>query len=355
MASAVSYEMVAAVCDELATAGENPTYLKVHERLGKGATRIVSAYIREWRERQAQISALNRHPLFGDWPEALQIKAKSLFDALLALSAEGTATAEEVLKVQFDNQARELQQAMGQAHLECAKAQDALRSERAETSRLQTELDSLKEAELAREAMIADLLAQRDQHVAQFAESQRQLANLRDEHRLHVMELGVQAAAERNRLIDELRIERERAAGEREHLMRQTDQLRQDHGAAVQEWRQRAAALESGLAAQRKKTEDAEERTAAQASLARELVTAVSAREKDITTLQAEAAALNGSLLERTAVNGAQTARIGQLEQQLETETTRAKSAETRLHDLLLQLAAAPRPIPPAPGQAKET
>lgn len=344
MASAVSYEMVEAVCNDLAAAGENPTYLKVHERLGKGATRIVSAYIREWRERQAQASALNRHPLFGSWPENLQLKAKSLFDALLALSAEGAGAAEEVIKAEFDKQAQALQQATDLAQQECDEAQDKLRSERAENARLQTELDSLKEAELAREAMIADLLTQREQHVATIAENQRQLENLRSEHRMHIMELGVQAAAERNRLIDELRIERERAAGEREHLMRQTDQLRQDHAAAVQEWRQRATALESALVTQRKKTDEAEDRATAQASHARELTTILSARDSDIAALKASIAAANQNLLEKTATGSAQTARIEMLEQQCEREAARAKAAETHAQELLAQLALASRP-----------
>ncbi|MBS0346022.1 MAG: DNA-binding protein [Proteobacteria bacterium] len=353
MASAVSYEMIEAICNDLAATGENPTYLKVHERLGKGATRIVSAYIREWREHQAQASALSRHPFFGSWPESLQLKAKSLFDALLALSAEGAAEAEQTLKAEFDKQAEELRQATDQARRESADAQDSLRNERAETARLQTELDSLKEAELAREAMIADLLAQREQHVATIAENQRQLENLRDEHRVHVMELNVQAATERSRLIDELRIERERAAGEREHLMRQTDQLRQDHAAAVQEWRQRAAALESGLVAQRKKTDEAEERAAAQTSHARELTTIVHARDGDIAALKADIATVSRSLQEQAAMSSAQAARIEMLEQQVARETTRAKDAEMRTQELVTQLTSVPRPAPDKPGPAE--
>lgn len=354
MASAVSYEMVEAVCNDLAAAGENPTYLKVHERLGKGATRIVSAYIREWRERQAQATALNRHPFFGNWPESLQLKAKSLFDALLALSAAGTAAAEEILRTEFNRQALELQQTSDQARQECAEAQDRLRDERAETARLQTELDSLKEAELAREAMIADLLTQREQHVATIAESQRQLEALRDEHRLHVMELGVQATAERNRLIDELRIERERAAGEREHLMRQTDQLRQDHAVAVQEWRQRAAALDISLVAQRKKTDEAEERAGVQAAHARELVAAVNARDGEIAELKKDIAVLNSSLLEQTATSSAQAARIEMLGEQLDRDAARLRVAETRTLELLAQLASTPRTDPAVPLEQED-
>lgn len=348
MASAVSYEMVEAVCNDLVAAGENPTYLKVHERLGKGATRIVSAYIREWRERQAVGATLNRHPLFGNWPEALQLKAKSLFDALLALSAEGSAAAEEALKVQFGQRAAELQQITDEARQECANAEDKLRNERAETARLLTELESLREAELAREAMIADLLAQRDQQVAQLADSQRQAQNLRDEHRLHVMELNVQAAAERNRLIDELRIERERAAGEREHLMRQTDQLRQDHAAAVQELRQRAAALESSLVVQRKKTEESEVRGNDLAAQVRELESGMVTRDRDIADLRAEIAAQHNRLLELTGTRSGQAARIEMLEQHLQRETARAAGAEARIQELLAQCIATPPNVPTA-------
>jgi hypothetical protein len=67
----------------------------VHQRLGKGSTRIVSAYIRQWREAQALSKALERDPLFGEWPEALQLKARSLFDGLLALSAEAANASAE--------------------------------------------------------------------------------------------------------------------------------------------------------------------------------------------------------------------------------------------------------------------
>ncbi|WP_079433743.1 DNA-binding protein [Zoogloea sp. LCSB751] len=328
--------------------GENPTYLKVHERLGKGATRIVSAYIREWRERQALGATLNRHPLFGNWPEALQLKAKSLFDALLALSAEGAAAAEEALKVQFGQRTAELQQITDEARQECADAQDRLRNERAETARLITELEALREAELAREAMITDLLAQRDQHVAQIAESQRQAQNLRDEHRLHVMELHVQAAAERNRLVDELRIERERAAGEREHLMRQTDQLRQDHAAAVQELRQRATVLESSLVVQRKKTEESEVRGDGLAAQVRELESGVLTRDRSIADLRTEIATQHSRLLELTGTSGGQAARIEILEQHLQRETARSTSAEARIQELLVQRIATPTNVPTA-------
>jgi hypothetical protein len=68
MASAVTYEMVEDVCNHLAAGGESPTYLKVHQRLGKGSTRIVSAYIRQWREAQVLSQALERDPLFGSGP-----------------------------------------------------------------------------------------------------------------------------------------------------------------------------------------------------------------------------------------------------------------------------------------------
>ena len=103
MASAVTYEMVEDVCNHLAAGGERPTYLKVHQQLGKGSTRIVSDYIRQWREAHALGKALERDPLFGEWPEALQLKARSLFDALLALSAEAASASETRLKFQSTN------------------------------------------------------------------------------------------------------------------------------------------------------------------------------------------------------------------------------------------------------------
>ena len=102
MASAVTYEMVEDVCNHLAAGGESPTYLKVHQRLGKGSTRIVSAYIRQWREAHALSKALERDPLFGEWPEALQLKARSLFDGLLALSGAGAGDVQRLQALQQD-------------------------------------------------------------------------------------------------------------------------------------------------------------------------------------------------------------------------------------------------------------
>ena len=108
MASAVTYEMVEDVCNHLAAGGESPTYLKVHQRLGKGSTRIVSAYIRQWREAQVLSQALERDPLFGEWPEALQLKARSLFDGLLALSAEAANASAESQRLSFEERERVL-------------------------------------------------------------------------------------------------------------------------------------------------------------------------------------------------------------------------------------------------------
>ena len=101
MASAVSYEMVEQICSDLTAVGESPTYLKVHEKLGKGSTRVVSAHIRQWRESRAGSTALARDPLFGEWPEALQLKARSLFDALLVVSSEAASASAETLLAEF--------------------------------------------------------------------------------------------------------------------------------------------------------------------------------------------------------------------------------------------------------------
>ena len=73
MASAVSYEMVEQICNDLTAVGESPTYLKVHEKLGKGSTRVVSAHIRQWRESRAGRTAPARAPLFGVWAEAAHL------------------------------------------------------------------------------------------------------------------------------------------------------------------------------------------------------------------------------------------------------------------------------------------
>ena len=146
MASAVTYEMVEDVCNHLAAGGESPTYLKVHQRLGKGSTRIVSAYIRQWREAHALSKALERDPLFGEWPEALQLKARSLFDGLLALSAEAANASAESQRSSFEERERALAAKAHEAACLADDALDKLRSEQAESARLAVEVRSLEAA-----------------------------------------------------------------------------------------------------------------------------------------------------------------------------------------------------------------
>jgi hypothetical protein len=157
MASAVTYEMVEDVCNHLAAGGESPTYLKVHQCLGKGSTRIVSAYIRQWREAHALSKALERDPLFGEWPEALHLKARSLFDGLLALSAEAANASAESQRLSFEERERVLAAKAQEAARLADDALDKLRSEQAESARLAVEIRSLEAAVEGRQNMVSDL------------------------------------------------------------------------------------------------------------------------------------------------------------------------------------------------------
>jgi hypothetical protein len=351
MASAVTYEMVEDVCNHLAAGGESPTYLKVHQRLGKGSTRIVSAYIRQWREAQVLSQALERDPLFGEWPEALQLKARSLFDGLLALSAEA-ANASAESQIEFRGAgAGACRRGAGGARV----ADDALgklRTEQAESARLAAEIRSLEAAAEGRQNMISDLIGQRALQEARLAEAAARLEALRAEHAQQVTRLADEAAAERQRLLEEIRLEQERAGGERELLMRQTDRLRQDHMAAVEELRQRVAKLDGVLVSQRQRTKrrsSALQRSRRAGSNSK----TVAAAERRSAGLEDELTRLRARQVADAARLGGQETQISMLMQQLGRESQRAVAAEERLQALTLKPPAAP-PLPAAGPDAPE-
>ena len=351
MASAVTYEMVEDVCNHLAAVGESPTYLKVHQQLGKGSTRIVSAYIRQWREAHALSKALERDPLFGEWPEALQLKARTLFDALLALSAEAAAASAETQRQSFAEREQELTAAMQAADQKTADAHERLRSEQAENERLTAELKSLHAADQARQAMIADLIDQRAEQTARLAEAAARIDALQVEHAAQLQQLADAAATERKRLLDEIRLEQERAAGEREYLMRQTDQLRQDHVAAMEELKQKLMKLEGALAGQRQKNDELETRAAALASARQQLEGEIERLTRRGAALEDEAARLHTRQVADAAQLGSQDAQLAMLAQQLQRETKRAGDAEERLLALMRQAASTAEPTALTPAE----
>ena len=352
MASAVTYEMVEDVCNHLAAGGESPTYLKVHQRLGKGSTRIVSAYIRQWREAHALSKALERDPLFGEWPEALQLKARSLFDGLLALSAEAANASTESQRLSFEERERVLAGKAQEAARLADDALDKLRSEQAESARLAVEIRSLEAAVEGRQDMVSDLIEQRALQEARLVEAAERLDALRAEHAQQVTRLAEEAAAERKRLLEEIRLEQERAGGERELLMRQTDRLRQDHVAAVEELRLRVAKLDGALTSQRQKNEEAEQRASALAASRQQLEETVAAAERRSAGLEDELARLRARQVTDAARLGGQETQISMLMQQLEREAQRTLAVEERLQALTLQQAAPPAllPAPAGPG-----
>lgn len=350
MASAVTYEMVEDVCNHLAAGGESPTYLKVHQRLGKGSTRIVSAYIRQWREAHALSKALERDPLFGEWPEALQLKARSLFDGLLALSAEAANASAESQRLSFEERERVLAAKAQEAARLADDALDKLRSEQAESARLAVEIRSLEAAVEGRQNMISDLIEQRALQELRLVEAAERLEALRAEHAQQVTRLADEAAAERKRLLEEIRLEQERAGGERELLMRQTDRLRQDHVAAVEELRLRVAKLDGALASQRQKNEEVEQRASALAASRQQLEETVAAAERRSAGLEDELARLRARQVTDAARLGGQETQISMLMQQLEREAQRTLAVEERLQALMLQQAAPPALLPAAAG-----
>ena len=354
MASAVTYEMVEDVCNHLAANGENPTYLKVHQRLGKGSTRIVSAHIRQWREAHALGKALETDPLFGEWPEALQLKARSLFDGLLALSAEAANASAETCRRAFEEREQALAAEVQEAARASAAALDRLHGEQARTAHLEAEVRSLEAAAEARQNMISDLIGQRELKEARLAEAAERLEALRAEHAQQLQRVVDEAAAERNRLLEEIRLEQERAVGERELLMRQTDRLRQDHVAAVDDLKLRVAKLEGALASQRQKNEEAENRASTLAAARLQLEGAVAEAVRRSAGLEDELARLRALQVADAVRLGGQEAQISMLMRQLEGEAQRAAAAEERLQALTLLQLEAPSSRPAAPGAPKD-
>lgn len=355
MASAVTYEMVEDVCNHLAANGENPTYLKVHQHLGKGSTRIVSAHIRQWREAHALGKALEGDLLFGEWPEALQLKARSLFDGLLALSAEAANASAETCRRAFEEREQALAAEVQEAARASAAALGRLHGEQARTAQLEAEVQSLEAAAEARQGMISDLVGQRALQDARLIEAEERLEALRAEHALQLQRVADEAAAERKRLLDEIRLEQERAVGERELLMRQTDRLRQDHVAAVDDLKLRVAKLEAALASQRQKNEEVESRASALAAVRLQLEGTVDEAARRAAGLEDELARLRSAQVADAARLGGQEAQISMLMRQLESEAQRASAAEERLQALTLLQLEAPSSRPAAPGAPEDS
>jgi hypothetical protein len=337
MASAITYEMVEQACNDLQIAGEKVTYMKVHEHLGQGSTRIVTAHMRRWREERMTAARNGEDPLFKEWPEALLLRARGLFDALRDLSEEAATAGIETARSQMALKEAELCTRASDAEELREKALDQLRSEQATSSRLQAELDSVRGTLEVQRASIDDLLRQRDRMAANEQALKERLTLVQQEHEVHVRELGEQARSERGRLIDEVKKEQERAAGEREHLMQQTDRLRQDYAAQVLELRNKLVNFESKEARLREQVAEANGLNREQLSTIRQLEARVA--ESGETVVQAQSA-----LSALKQMQAADAARLQLLEAQLvfleklsAGEADRARRAEERLQEVTLQ------------------
>lgn len=337
MASAITYEMVEQACNDLQVAGEKVTYLKVHERLGQGSTRIVTGLMRRWREERLAATLAGEDPQFKEWPEALALRARSLFEALRDLSAEAAAASVETARIQMALKETELSLRASAAEEQQEQALDSLRSEQATSRRLQAELDSVRGTLEVQRASIDDLVSQRDRMAGNEQALKARLELVQQEHEVQIRELGEQARIDRERLIEEVRKEQERAAGEREHLMQQTDRLRQDYATQVQELRGKLSSLESKEARLREQVAEANGLNREHLSTIRQLEARVAELGEKAEQLQIEAGALRQT-------GAADTARLQLLEAQLvflekvsSGEAERARRAEERLQEVTLQ------------------
>jgi chromosome segregation ATPase len=347
MASAITYEMVEQACNDLQVAGEKVTYLKVHEHLGQGSTRIVTAHMRRWREERMTAARNGEDPLFKEWPEALVLRARSLFDALRDLSQEAATASIETVRSQMAIKEAELCARASEAEEQREKALDQLRSEQATSTRLQAELDSVRGTLEVQRASIEDLVGQRDRMAANEQVLKERLTLVQQEHNAHVRKLGEQARSERERLIEEVKKEQERAAGEREHLMQQTDRLRQDYAAQVLELRNKLVSFESKEARLREQVAEANGLNREQLSTIRQLEARVAESAETLVQAQRELSALKQT-------QAADAARLQLLEAQLvfleklsAGEADRAKRAEERLQEVTLQRILQQGPVAP--------
>jgi chromosome segregation ATPase len=337
MASAITYEMVEQACNDLQAGGEKVTYLKVHEHLGQGSTRIVTAHMRRWREERMAAVLTGEDSLFKDWPEALVLRARSLFDALRDLSAEAASASIETVRTQMAQKEAELSLRTSEAEEQRELALDQLRSEQATSGRLQAELDSVRGTLDVQRASIEDLVGQRDRMAGNEQALKDRLALVQQEHEIHLRELGKQVRIERERLIEEVRKEQERAAGEREHLMQQTDRLRQDYATQVQELRGKLSNFELKDAKLREQVAEAN-------GLNREHLSTIRQLEVRLMELGAKAEELQIEAGTLRQTQAADAARLQLLEAQLVFlekvsigEADRAKRAEERLQEVTLQ------------------
>ncbi len=337
MASAITYEMVEKACNDLQAAGEKVTYLKIHEHLGQGSTRIVTAHMRRWREAHMTAARAGEDLLFQEWPEALKLRAKSLFDALREVSADAATACIETAQAQMALKEAELRTCVVDAEVQREQALDQLRSEQANSSRLQAELESVRETLDVQRATIDDLLGQRERMVASESALKEHLESVQREHEGHIRELGEQTRIERERLIDEVRKEQERAAGEREHLMRQTDRLRQDYATQVQEFRGKLLAIETKEIKTREQLAEANGLNRERLATIRQFETRVAELSASVEKLQAEAGTLAQTRTGDTARLYALEMQLVLQEKALSRETERANRAEERLQQVTLQ------------------
>ncbi|MBL8434864.1 MAG: hypothetical protein JNL99_07995, partial [Zoogloea sp.] len=285
---------------------------------------------------------------------ALQLKARSLFDGLLALSAEAANASAETCRRAFEEREQALAAEVQEAARASAAALDRLHGEQVRTAQLEAEVQSLEAAAEARQGMISDLVGQRALQDARLIEAEERLEALRAEHALQLQRVADEAAAERKRLLDEIRLEQERAVGERELLMRQTDRLRQDHVAAVDDLKLRVAKLEAALASQRQKNEEVESRASTLAAVRLQLEGTVDEAARRAAGLEDELARLRSAQVADAARLGGQEAQISMLMRQLESEAQRASVAEERLQALTLLQIEAPSSRPAAPGAPED-
>lgn len=337
MASAITYEMVEQACNELQVAGEKVTYLKVHERLGQGSTRIVTGLMRRWREERLAATLAGEDPQFKEWPEALALRARKLLEALRDLSAEAAAASVETARIQMALKETELSLRASAAEEQQEQALDSLRSEQATSRRLQAELDSVRGTLEVQRASIDDLVCQRDRMAGNEQALKERLELVQQEHEIQIRELGEQARTERDRLIEETRKEQERAAGEREHLMQQTDRLRQDYAAQVQELRSKLSNFELKESRLREQLAEASGLNREHTSTIRQLEARGVELGAKTEQLQIEADILRQAQAADAARCQLVEAQLVFLEKVSSGEAERARRAEERLQEVTLQ------------------
>ncbi|NJO81562.1 MAG: hypothetical protein HC828_01545 [Blastochloris sp.] len=165
----VTQEMVQQAADALAAAGEEPTLITVHERLGAGSYTTISRFLKAWRNEQAVSAAPPDAPPAVQ--EQLAVFGRAVWKAAIAQAEQDVAQ----VRTQAERQVAQAQTAVAEAEQVITRLEAAAEEQTRQFVQAQQERDSarsaLEKAVVAEQVMNARLEAQ----TQRLSELQRQI------------------------------------------------------------------------------------------------------------------------------------------------------------------------------------